>query len=202
MASSSTPSAQAPASGHVIPDTAIFVTDKCYCRPYLESDAEASAVLADDPGIARWMRDAFPQPYTVEDSRRWIATALAEEPMHNFAVVALDGTLVGGIGLKARGDIERRTKELGYWLGRPHWGRGIASAAARGMARWAFAAFPDLLRLEAYASANNGPSNAVLAKAGFVREGTLRQNVVKAGEVMDSHVYGLLREDLGADVAR
>lgn len=195
-------SAPAPTSGHVIPDNAIFVTDKCYCRPYLESDAEAAAALADDPAIARWMRDTFPQPYTVEDSRKWIAQALAASPMHDFAVVLLDGTFAGGIGLKPRVDIERRTKELGYWLGRPHWGRGLGTAAARGMARWAFGEFPDLLRLEAYVSANNPGSNAVLAKAGFKREGTLRQNVIKNGEVQDSHVYGLLRGELEeADVA-
>lgn len=185
----------------MIPDNAIFVTDKCYCRPYLETDAEPSALLADDPAIARWMRESFPQPYTAADAQRWIATSLAESPMLNFAVVALDGTYVGGIGLKPRVDVERRTKELGYWLGRPHWGRGIATSAARGMARWAFDQFPDLLRLEAQAAAANVASCAVLAKAGFQLEGTLRQAAVKNGEIMDMNVYGLLRRDFEAGAA-
>ena len=202
MASSSAPPPPpSPGPGHVIPDNAIFVTDKCYCRPYLETDAEPSALLADDPAIARWMREAFPQPYTAADAQRWIATSLAESPMLNFAVVALDGTYVGGIGLKPRVDVERRTKELGYWLGRPHWGRGIATSAARGMARWAFDQFPDLLRLEAQAAAANAASCAVLAKAGFQLEGTLRQAAVKNGEIMDMNVYGLLRRDFEAGAA-
>ena len=98
MASSSAPPPPPnPGPGHVIPDNAIFVTDKCYCRPYLETDAEPSALLADDPAIARWMREAFPQPYTTADAAQWIASSLAQTPMLNFAVVALDGTLVGGI---------------------------------------------------------------------------------------------------------
>ena len=172
MASSSAPPPPPnPGPGHVIPDNAIFVTDKCYCRPYLETDAEPSALLADDPAIARWMREAFPQPYTTADAQRWIATSLAESPMLNFAVVALDGTYVGGIGLKPRVDVERRTKELGYWLGRPHWGRGIATSAARGMARWAFDQFPDLLRLEAQAAAAIEPGGRVLGLRELFEDG-------------------------------
>ncbi len=222
MTSSTPTPAPAPPPGladRVVPEAAIFVTDECYCRPWREADAGASAELCNDPGIARWMRDAFPHPYTLEDARRWIATARSSgdgtAPYH-LAIVAGGGdrgagdgdgdgdgaVLVGGIGLTPGVDVGARAWEVGYWVGRRHWGRGIATAALAAFARWAFAAFPRLLRLEARVFAGNAASEAVLRRAGFRREGLLRRAVFKDGRALDLLVYGLLREDVGGEAGR
>ncbi|RYP91604.1 hypothetical protein DL770_002230 [Monosporascus sp. CRB-9-2] len=194
------PSASASASSHAIPETAIFVTDKCYCRPYLDTDAEAAAGAANDPNIARWMRDIFPHPYRLEDAENWIRIANSRTPTRDFAIIALDGTFVGGLGLTPRTDVESRTYEMGYWVGKKHWGKGIATAAAGGLARWAFATFPDLLRLEARVYERNVGSDIVLRRAGFLKEGLLRQAIFKDGKVLDLAIYGLLRQDVESGI--
>ncbi|RYP50426.1 hypothetical protein DL769_010949 [Monosporascus sp. CRB-8-3] len=191
----------ASASSHVIPDTAIFVTDKCYCRPYLDTDAEASAEAANDPNIARWMRDAFPHPYRLEDAENWIRITNSRPFVREFAIIALDGTFLGGVGVTPRTDVESRTYEMGYWVGKKHWGKGIATAAAGGLARWAFATFPDLLRLEARVYGGNVGSDIVLRQTGFLKEGVLRQAIFKDGKMLDQVVYGLLRQDVESRIA-
>ena len=82
--------------------------------------------------------------------------------------------------------------EFGYWLGEPYWGRGIATAAARAMVGFAFSAFP-WVRLEAGVFEWNQASMRVLKKAGFEREGVLRQSVRKDGQFLDRVMYAITR---------
>ena len=70
--------------------------------------------------------------------------------------------------------------ELGYVLGRPHWGRGLMQEALRSLVGWAFGPM-NLRRLEAEVDTRNLPS-ALLCDGGFSREGLLRQRWVAKGE--------------------
>ncbi len=70
------------------------------------------------------------------------------------------------------------------------------SAAVRRMCEEAFAHW-DIVRIYAEVFASNTGSRRVLEKAGFQREGVLRQSVYKNGKLLDSHLYALLREDEG-----
>lgn len=181
---------------------------KCVIRPYHPTDAAAVALAANHPEIARNMRNTFPSPYTLRDAEAWLSTA---SPL-NFAILARRGArddddspddpddsgpllLAGGIGLRRLSDVESRTMEVGYWLGREYWGRGIAGDALRGFSRWAFATVPDLLRLEACVFGPNARSAALLASAGYTFEGTRRKAVVKDGVVMDMLMFSLLTEE-------
>ena len=131
-------------------------------------------------------------PYTLDDARAWIALALSQSPQSHFAI-ALDDEAIGGIGLTPRDDVHRRSAEIGYWLGEAHWGRGIATAAVRAFTPWALEAY-DLLRLDAYVFAGHDSSARVLEKAGYSREGVLRQAAVKQGRVLDIWLYAFLRD--------
>ena len=87
--------------------------------------------------------------------------------------------------------------EVGYWLGREFWGRGIATAALQLLTRYAFEVNRDLRRLWAVPFSTNLASARVLEKAGYRREGTLRQSAIKDGKVLDQWLYAIVREDLG-----
>ena len=101
---------------------------------------------------------------------------------------------VGSIGLFLGSDVYRRSAELGYWLGEPFWGRGIMTAAVETMCREGFAAW-GIVRIHAEPFARNAASRRVLEKAGFALEGTLRRSVYKNGEMLDSCIYALVREE-------
>ena len=115
-------------------------------------------------------------------------------PPLNFAIV-LDGEPIGGAGLEPQLDVNRLTAEIGYWVAEPHWGKGIATEAARRLTEYAFEAFP-FERLEAAVFEWNPASCRVLEKAGYRREGKLRRSVVKDGRIGDAFVYAKLRPDV------
>ncbi|TAE58573.1 MAG: N-acetyltransferase, partial [Bacteroidetes bacterium] len=88
--------------------------------------------------------------------------------------------------------------ELWYWLGQAYWGRGIVSAALKAMIDYAFTQFV-VTRLYAQPMAHNVASIKVLEKAGFRREGLLRDSVVKNNVLMDTVLYAYLSSDWLAD---
>ena len=168
----------------------------CTLRPWREGDEPSLVHHASDREIWRNLRDRFPHPYTVTDAEAWIRLTAEEDPPANFAI-EVDGVAVGGIGLERGTDIERMTAELGYWLGRAYWGRGIVSAAVRGITGYAFSTL-GLTRVHALTFARNLASIRVLEKAGYTREGRLRRSAVKEGVVLDLVLYAITDQDLVA----
>ena len=159
----------------------------CEVRSYRGSDATTLARLADNRKVWINLRDAFPHPYTLRDARRFILQALSRTPETHFAI-AVDGEAVGGIGFGLHGDVERVSAEIGYWLGEPYWGRGIATEALRAVTAYAVREH-SLTRLYAVPFQWNPASFRVLEKAGYVLEGTLRRSALKDGRIIDQRLY-------------
>lgn len=156
-------------------------------RPWREGDEESLARHGDDAGVADNLRDGFPQPYTIEDARTFIRLA----PEGHLAI-EVDGQAVGGIGFTPGRDVERLSAEVGYWLGRAYWGRGITTLAVRQLADHLFATTP-IIRLFATPYASNRASMRVLEKAGFTHLTTLHRAAVKHGRIVDMEYYELLK---------
>lgn len=162
-------------------------------RSWQSQDADALARHADDREVWLNLRDRFPHPYTRDDARRWIALC-ADEPLRSTNLaIEVGGEVIGAVGFDRLPDVHRLTAEIGYWLGRAHWGRGIATRALTAATRYAFERF-DLERLEAGVFEWNPASARVLEKAGYEREGRLRRAVLKDGRLGDVILYARLRE--------
>ena len=161
-------------------------------RSYREDDAEALARVANNRRIWRNMRDAFPHPYTLDDAHEWIARVQQDSPEQHFAI-ASPSQVIGGIGVELGEDVSRRSAEIGYWLGEPYWGQGIATVAARALTEYAFERF-DLVRLEARVYEWNPASCRVLEKVGYTQEARLRQAVEKDDQIVDAFLYAMIRD--------
>lgn len=168
-----------------------FRTPVCTLRPFRPADAASVARHADDRRVWRNLRDAFPHPYAVADAERYIAAAAARSPVTSFAV-DVAGEAVGSVSLRPGTDIERRSAEIGYWLGEAYWGRGVMSAAVAAATDYAFRDLA-LLRVFAVPFARNAASVRVLERAGYVLEGTMRRSAVKDGEVLDQYLYAAVQ---------
>jgi ribosomal-protein-alanine N-acetyltransferase len=168
-------------------------------RAWRHADATALTRLADDREVWLGLRDVFPHPYGMGDALAFIELANRMTPQTFFAI-DVDGALAGGIGYTLRTDVERVGAEVGYWLGRELWGRGIATTALRLVTAHAFGAHPELQRLFAVPFASNAASARVLEKAGYTREGTLRQSAIKEGRVHDQWMYAIVRRDLAVPI--
>lgn len=163
----------------------------CVLRPWRDEDVGDLVRHADDREVWLNLRDRFPHPYTAADAREWIRAARAQRPVQSFAIV-VEGRAGGGIGIHPMTDVHRRTAEIGYWLGRAYWNRGIATEAVRATAEYAFSTF-DLARLEAVVYEWNPASARVLEKAGFELEGRLRRAVTKDDRTIDALLYSRIR---------
>jgi RimJ/RimL family protein N-acetyltransferase len=166
--------------------------ERCTLRPFRRGDEEDTARQANNPNVALHLRDRFPQPYGLSDAAEWISHTAAESPPLNFAI-CLEDRPIGGIGLTPGSDIHRVSAEVGYWLGEPVWGRGIASCALRGLVQYGFQQFDIFNRLFAYVDTYHLASMRVLEKAGFCREGTLIGCAIKEGRIRDQHIYAINR---------
>ncbi|KAH7162903.1 acyl-CoA N-acyltransferase [Dactylonectria estremocensis] len=189
------------------PGTVLFETERLIVRRYLMSDAPNMSATANHPAVAVNMRNRFPFPYTLSDAESFIGDACKPDgtayPLHNgiFVKAGAPGNpsaaplFIGGIGIMAKADVYYRTWELGYWLSPAAAGKGYMTEAVRAFAKWAFATWPALNRLEAYMFARNSASQGVVKKVGFVEEGRRRQAAEKKGELLDEVIFGLLRSD-------
>ena len=118
----------------------------------------------------RNLRDRFPHPYSLRHAEVWIDLAAAQTPETNFAIASATEA-IGGIGLELRRDVHRRSANVGYWLGEPYWGRGIATGALRAFTEFAFAEF-NLVRIDANVYEWNPASARVLEEGGIRVRGT------------------------------
>ncbi len=167
-------------------------------RPWREEDAAAIVPYADDPLVARNLRDAFPSPYTLADAEFFVRSCVEREGQGQLCrCLVVDGQAAGSVALFLGNDVYRRSAELGYWLGRPFWRRGIMTAAVEQMCALGFATW-DIVRIYAEPYAQNAGSRGVLERAGFTLEGIKRKSVFKCGELLDSCIYARLREEARA----
>ena len=171
----------------------------CRLRPWREDDVPQLLALANDAQVSQGLRDRFPFPYTIEDARWHVAhaAALSEASMDRLYAIEFEGRAIGGFGLHLHDDVYRHSAELGYWLGRPYWGRGLMTRVVRAAADYALPRH-GLYRLAAAVYSNNPASGRVLMKAGFEFEGVQRCAVVKRGELLDLHMYAKTRRSLEA----
>ena len=164
--------------------------DQWHIRKFADPDIDAVVKYANNRNVWINLRDKFPYPYTRADAVAWIRHVRTQEPESNFAI-ASDSELIGGIGLQLQQDVHRQSAEIGYWLGEPHWGKGIATRAVRAFTEYGFANFP-IVRIYASVFEWNPASSRVLEKAGYEYEGRLRKSVFKDGKIIDQVIYAAL----------
>jgi RimJ/RimL family protein N-acetyltransferase len=160
---------------------------RCTVRPWASTDADALQRHANNRNVSMHLRDRFPFPYEREHAIAFLSW-LAQQPSPTVWAIEVEGEAAGGIGLEMHSDVERVSAEIGYWLGESLWGRGIATEALAAVTRAAFARY-ELTRLYAVPFADHPASVRVLEKAGYVREGRMKQSAIKNGKVRDQLLY-------------
>ena len=168
---------------------------KCKIRKWKLTDAKDIAVALSNKKIQDNLRDGLPYPYSEQDGIDYISSMLSANEDETFAfAITLDDKVIGSIGVFRQQNIHRQTAEMGYYIAEEYWGKGIMTDAVKQICEYVFKN-SDILRIYAEPFAYNTGSCRVLEKAGFQYEGTLRNNAVKNGKVIDMKMYSLLREE-------
>jgi ribosomal-protein-alanine N-acetyltransferase len=159
----------------------------CAVRSWQATDAKSLVTYANNRKIWLSLRDRFPHPYSKSDALDFLRSIRGRQPETAFAI-AVGDEAVGSIEFVLQQDVERVSAEIGYWVGEPFWGRGIATEALSAVTRYAFE-HHHLTRIFAVPFAANRASCRVLEKAGYVLEGTLRRSAIKDGAIVDQFQY-------------
>lgn len=165
-------------------------TERLLLRPFRAADAAAVAALAGSWDVAR-MLARVPHPYTHEMAEAWIAThvPLWQSGEELVFCIEYDGKMVGSIGLQRS---REGTYELGYWLGKTWWGRGLATEAAKRVVRFAFEEL-GAIRMVSGHLADNPASGRVLEKCGFRYTGNSMEHCEARGGAVAHKGFELMR---------
>jgi len=161
-------------------------------RPLEPDDAAVLNPMFGDPEILEHL--SFPFPQSEAGFREYVASARGDDSRLVLAIETLDGEAIGGIDLRAI-DPGSRAATLGIWIGRPHWNRGYGTDAVRTLCRFGFRHM-NLQRIELHVYETNPRGRRAYEKVGFRLEGTLRRAQFVGGRYVDTHVMGLLAEEL------
>lgn len=163
----------------------IIITKKFTLRPFKKTDAKDIAKNINDKEISHNTLH-IPYPYKLKDAKEWLARTLPEyrkrKPKKMHLAIEIKNEVVGGVSLM---EIQGGHKaEIGYWLARKYWKKGIMSAAVEEIVDYGFKKF-DLVRIYAYVFILNKGSQKVLLKNGFKKEGVMKKGVMKKDEYRD-----------------
>ncbi|TCB99957.1 N-acetyltransferase [Micromonospora zingiberis] len=165
-------------------------------RPFRLDDVADIVAGCADPLTQRFL-DGLPDPYTEADARRWVtegapAAFTAGGAAYAVADPATD-RLLGTVGL-SHPVPQRRQAEIGYWVLPDARGRGVATAATRALAAYAFTSGTE--RLELLTAVENAASQRVALAAGFRPEGVRRgAGAARGGGRRDLTVWVRLADD-------
>lgn len=164
--------------------------DDLRLRSFQPEDKSTLARLANNKNIWNNLTNKMPHPYEKRDAVAFIERVTSSDPQ---TVLAMEwkGQFVGAIGLHPQKDVYTGIAEMGYWVGEPYWGNGIASKAVGLMLKYGFETL-GYRRIYAAAYDFNVKSMRVLLKNGFQKEGVLKKAVIKNGQIWDEHRFAVV----------
>ncbi len=151
------------------------------------ADKTILAKLLNNKNIWDNLRNRIPYPYEEKDAEMFIRLIEKDKFQRIFAI-EFSKKFCGVIGLMLMQDVYEKSAELGYWIGEPFWGKGIATESVRLITDYGFNKL-NLLRIYAGVFEYNIASMKVLEKNGFLKEGVFKKAVFKNGEICDEHRY-------------
>jgi [ribosomal protein S5]-alanine N-acetyltransferase len=158
----------------------ILESNRLILRPPRPEDVAAITVWLSDYEVSKNLA-RVPHPYSEDDAESFVALKGGQsEREYSFTILNRHGDLLGGIGLHE----EHQGWEFGYWLGRPFWGLGYASEAARRLVDFAFQTL-GVSHVWAGWYHDNPASGHVLAKLGARHNGSsMRDCRARRGKVL------------------
>jgi [ribosomal protein S5]-alanine N-acetyltransferase len=169
-------------------------TERLRLRPFTFDDESTVFALASDPEVARFVR--FEAHRTPADTRLFLELAAERYRLGDLFALAIilreDERLIGSCGFVSQSP-EPKTAEIGYWVGKSHWGKGYAVEAARALVRYGFEQM-GLERIEAKCFLENHAGQRVIEKLGMKFEGTDRSERIK-GEYPQLSIYAITRAE-------
>ncbi len=161
----------------------VLETERLVLRAPGPEDVDRCAELLGDYEVSK-MLSRVPYPYDIETGRVHLANAAERwQDWRNAEELGFqidhEGQMIGGLGFKKL----RQTPEIGYWLGRPYWGKGFMSEALCAAVSWLFENTGHQI-VACEAMTENPASLQVAKKVGFREVGQVDCASVSRGGIV------------------
>ncbi len=174
--------------------------DRIKLRRLKLSDAKDIYENIKDEEVIRWLL-RIPHPYRLEDAIKFIRGThyrIRKGKGYAFGILLKETDRVIGVVDIFNVDWESRNADIGYWLGKKYWNKGLMSEAIRLILRFAFEEL-KLHKISATIFEDNVASRRVLEKVGFKLEGKRREARLKFGKWHNELLYGILESEYRSD---
>ncbi|WHZ05592.1 GNAT family protein [Neobacillus sp. YX16] len=174
----------------------IFETDRLFLRKATKVDANHMFTYLSNKDVVKHMGlEPFQTLNDVYDEINWYQSIYDEGSGIRWGITLKDSDKVigscGFLNIKSK----HHRAEVGFELSKEYWGKGIASEALEAVLRYGYQHF-QLERIEALIEPNNVPSQKLVERQGFIREGLLRHYEFTCGKFDDLYIYSLLKDDV------
>ena len=173
-------------------------TERLIIRPFKDEDYKRVYEVCNDYELAKTTL-GIPIPYTEENAKTFIEKTkkrLEDNISYELAVCFKENPnkVVGCVSLVGINPVARKA-EMGYWVARELWGKGIATEAARAIIKFGFEKL-NLHSIMARYFNENTASGKVMQKCGMKYVGIMRDNEFRLDEFHDVVYYELIETDL------
>ena len=176
----------------------MFETERLIIRHFIPQDANDVYECCNDYEMVKTTL-GLPWPYTKEMAECWIGKQPQREESgssYEFAICLKENPnkVVGCVSLM---DINPNAKraEMGYWVGKKYWKKGIATEAAKGMLDFGFNKLGLHSIIARYFDINPA-SGRVMEKCGMTYVGTIREHEFRFDKYYNVGYYEMLETDL------
>lgn len=174
----------------------IIETKRLILREVTTDDANDMLTYLSDENVVKPMGlEPFQTVEDVWDEISWYKSIYEEGTGIRWGITLKDsGKVIGSCGFLNKLTKHYRT-EIGYELSKDYWGIGVASEALKAVVKYGYDHL-QLERIEALIEPTNIPSQRLVEKQGFIREGLLRHYEYTRGKFDDLYMYSILKGDV------
>lgn len=160
-------------------------------KPHTLDLANDFAKIKNTPEILDNGYDKTPNPYTEKHAIEFINQEIGKKPEERF-LIYWNNEIAGEIGITLKNDVFRLNAEIGYFISKKYWGKGLATQAVKKMTEYTFENF-DVVRIVAGVFDFNKSSMKVLEKNGYYLESIRKNAVIKNGKIIDDYIWVKLK---------
>jgi RimJ/RimL family protein N-acetyltransferase len=173
----------------------VIETPRVRLRWVSADDVDSLFDVFSDPQVMRyWSSVPLANREAAAEMQRGIAAGNENDTMLKWGLALRESNILIGTATLFNLNLDNGRAEIGYAMGRAHWGKGYMNEALQALVSHAFEIM-QLRRLEADVDPRNSASIRSLERLGFQREGFLRERWHVGGEIQDAFFYGLLRRE-------
>ena len=169
-------------------------TNRYYLRELCAEDIKYVHKGLSDKEVTKYYAVYFATLEDTQEQMKWFAELKKTGTGVWWGIYDKSTEVFVGAGGYNNLEKEHRKAEVGFWLLKEHWGKGILKEAMSAILDIGFSSL-NLLRVEGFVDHENQKCKKALEKVNFTYEGTMRSCEIKDGKALDVDIYSILKAE-------